>query len=46
MNNKHIEWWQLIPVIDRFSLMKKYEVKKVNDKLIKKMWRSEMSNTT
>lgn len=35
------EWWQLLSAIERFTFMSKYEVKQVNDKLIKKMWRLE-----
>ena len=46
MKSKWIEWWQSLPATDRFPLMRKYEVKQVNDKLIKKMWLSEVANAT
>ena len=46
MKSKWIEWWQLLPATDRFFLMRKYEVKQVTDKLIKKMWLGEVVNAT
>lgn len=44
MKSKCIEWWESLPVTDRFPLMKKYEVKQVNEKLIKRMWLGEVAN--
>ena len=41
---KWIEWWQSLPATERFPLMRKYEVKQVTDKLIKKMWLGEVVN--
>lgn len=46
MKSKWIEWWQSLPATDRFPLMRKYEVKQVTDKLIKKMWLGEVANAT
>ena len=46
MKSKWIEWWQSLPAPDRFPLMRKYEVKQVTDKLIKKMWLGEVANGT
>lgn len=41
MKNKWIQWWQSLPATDRFPLMRKYGVKQVTDKLIKRMWLGE-----
>ena len=41
MKSKWIEWWQSLSATDRFPLMRKYDVKQVTDKLIKKMWLGE-----
>jgi hypothetical protein len=41
---KHLNWWQSLDVLDRFSLMKKYDVKQVTNKLIYKMFNSEFPN--
>jgi hypothetical protein len=38
---EHLKWWQSIPAIERFTLMRKYSVKQVNNKLIYKMWNGE-----
>ena len=38
------DWWKYTSASERFSLMRKYDVKQVNDKLIKKMWRGEFLN--
>ena len=42
--NEWRDWWQSLSASERFPLMRKYEVKQVNDKLIKKMWRGEFLN--
>lgn len=39
-----IKWWQTLPAAERYMLMRKYSVKKVSDKLIKKMWKGEVSD--
>jgi hypothetical protein len=44
MKTEWIEWWQLLNASDRFPLMRKYEVKQVTDKLIKKIWLGEIKN--
>lgn len=41
MKKQHIDWWQSLTGSQRFPLMKKYNIKSVNDKLIKRMWRGE-----
>ena len=41
---EHIKWWQTVSVADRFALMKKHNIKQVNDKLIKRMWFAEGFN--
>ena len=35
------EWWQNKNAPDRFMLMNKYNIKQVNDKLIKRMYEKE-----
>jgi hypothetical protein len=42
--NDYKEWWQSLSAADRFPLMRKYDVKQVNDKFIKRMWRGEFLN--
>ena len=42
--NDYKSWWQSLSASDRFPLMKKYDIKQVNDKLIKRMWRGEFLN--
>ena len=46
MKSEWINWWQSLSATDRFPLMKKYDVKQVTDKLIKKMWLGEVANAT
>ncbi len=42
--NEWKDWWKSLSASDRFPLMRKYDIKQVNDKLIKKMWRGEFLN--
>ena len=37
----HLDWWQGLTATDRFPLMRKYEVKQVNNKLIYRVWIAE-----
>ena len=46
MKKEWIDWWQTLSATERFHLMKKYEVKQVNDKLIRRMWLGEVVKTT
>lgn len=41
MKKQHIDWWQSLGASQRFPLMKKYNIKSVSDKLIKRMWKGE-----
>ena len=41
---QHLEWWQSLSASDRFPLMRKYDVKKVNNKIIYKMFKGEVLN--
>lgn len=40
----HKEWWQNKNASQRYALMKKYSVKSVTDKLIKRMYYGEAEN--
>jgi hypothetical protein len=42
---QHLDWWQLLPALERFPLMRKYDVKQVTNKLIYKMFKGEFPNT-
>ncbi len=44
MDNKelHIIWWQNLDVNSRFTIMKRYSVVKVSDKLIKQLYQLEL----
>lgn len=44
MNIDCIKWWLSLEAKERFALMKKHNVKSVNDKLIKRMWNEEYIN--
>ena len=37
----HLDWWHSLTASEHFALMRKYEVKQVNNKLIKRMWSGE-----
>ena len=41
MKEDCINWWQELSGPERFDIMRKYEITKVNDKIIKRMWRKE-----
>lgn len=42
MNKKqYIDWWQSLEASQRFHLMKRYSIRSVSDKLIKRMWKGE-----
>lgn len=38
---QHIDWWQSLEASQRFHLMKRYSIRSVSDKLIKRMWKGE-----
>ena len=42
MNKDYINWWQGLSGPERFAIMKKYDILKINDKPLKRMWQKEI----